>query len=109
MDKWFERLENTSAAGDLEPLPRPISGEPTGEINANLKRRRCHLPMPPGPIPFALDLLPGEGEDWVEMYGPLYMTEEEMADPHFHRSPGLNTPQLETVAARISLHNRCFY
>lgn len=94
---------------DLEPLPDPFPGEPTGNIDESLKRRRCHVPMPPGPIPFALDLLPDEGLRWQEMFGPLYMTEEEMGDPHFHRAPGLDTPQLETVAARISMLNECFY
>lgn len=94
---------------DLEPLPKPEPGEPTGRVADGLKRRRCHVPMPPGPIPFALDLIPDEGQKWQEMFGPLYMTEEEMGDPHFHRDPGLNTPQLETVAARISALNECFY
>lgn len=94
---------------DLEPLPDPLPGKPTGNTAESLKRRRCHVPMPPGPIPFALDLLPDEGRDWREMFGPLYMTEEEMGDPHFHREPGLDTPQLETVAARISVLNECFY
>lgn len=94
---------------DLEPLPEPLQGEPTGNVADGLKRRRCHIAMPPGPIPFALDLLPDQGQEWREMYGPLYMTEEEMSDPHFRRTPGLDTPQLETVAARISLINECFY
>lgn len=94
---------------ELEPLPDPEPGEPTGVLAKELERRRCHVPMPPGPIPFALDLLPDEGQRWQEMFGPLYMTEAEMSDPHFHRDPGLDTPQLETVAARISALNECFY
>lgn len=104
----IDRVHQVVGVG-LEPLPDPLPGEPTGDVAEDLKRRRCHLPMPPGPIPLALDLLPGEGRSWQEMFGPLYMTEEEMGDPTFHRSPGLDTPQLETVAARISLLNECFY
>ena len=94
---------------DLEPLPDPKPGEPTGEIREGLKRRRGHLPMPPGPIPVTLGLVPSEEPPFHALFGPLYMTEEEMGDPHFRRDPGLDTPQLETIAARISLLNECFY
>ncbi|MGB7860428.1 MAG: hypothetical protein WBM90_08020 [Acidimicrobiia bacterium] len=93
----------------LEPLPEPEAGEPNGKINEGLKRRRGHVPMPPGPIPVALDLVSSEAEAFKAMFGPMYMTEEEMSDPDFGRSPGLDTPQLEIVAARVSLINRCFY
>jgi hypothetical protein len=65
--------------------------------------------MPPGPIPVSLDLVPSEGKALRALHGPLYMTGEQMGDPGFARQPGLDTPQLETVAARISLLNECFY
>lgn len=94
---------------DPEPLPEPLAGDPTGEIAHGLKRRRGFLPKPPGEIPSTLDLVPAEGDALRAMFGPMYMTEHEMGDPYFNRDPGLNTPQLETVAARISLLNRCFY
>jgi len=94
---------------DPEPLPEPRPGEPTEQIAGDLKRRRGFLPKPPGEIPTTLDLVPQEGLALRAMFGPMYMTEHEMGDPHFHRTPGLDTPQLETVAARISLLNRCFY
>lgn len=93
----------------IQPLPDPIDGPATNDHRTDLKKRAAHVPMPPGPIPVALDLVPSEGDAARAMFGPFYMTEEEMADPHFGRTPGLNTPQLETVASRISLHNRCFY
>lgn len=94
---------------ELEPLPDPKPGSPTGEVASGLKRRRGHVPMPPGPIPVTLGLVPSEEPSFHGLFGPLYMTEPEMGDPHFERNPGLNTPQLETVAARISLLNECFY
>jgi hypothetical protein len=94
---------------DLEPLPTPQPGPATGEITKGLKRRRGHVPMPPGPIPMTLDLVPSEAEAFRAMFGPLYMTEEQMGDPLFAREPGLNTPQLETIAGRISMLNECFY
>lgn len=94
---------------DLEPLPDSKPGNPTGDIAQGLKRRRGHVPMPPGPIPVTLGLVPSELPPFHGLFGPLYMTEVEMGDPHFQRDPGLNTPQLETIAARISLLNECFY
>ena len=94
---------------DLEPLPTPQPGPATGEITKGLKRRRGHVPMPPGPIPMTLDLVPSEAEAFRAMFAPLYMTEEQMGDPQFAREPGLNTPQLETIAGRISMLNECFY
>lgn len=103
-----DRIHNVLDVG-LELLPDPLPGAPTGDIAPGLKRRRGFLPKPPGPIPTTLDLVPAEGHALRAMFGPMYMTEEEMGDPHFRREPGLNTPQLETVAARISLLNRCFY
>ena len=90
-------------------IPEPIDGPATNDHRTDLKKRAAHVPMPPGPIPVALDLVPSEGDAARAMFGPFYMTEEEMGDPLFTRTPGLNTPQLETVASRISLHNRCFY
>jgi hypothetical protein len=65
--------------------------------------------MPPGSIPFSLDLVPAEGWALMEIHGPLYMTPDEMGDPQFNRSPGLHRPQMELVAARTSLINECFY
>ena len=94
---------------DLEPLPAPQPGPATGKITKGLKRRRGHVPMPQGPIPVTLDLVPSEARAFQAMFGPLYMTEEQMGNPQFAREPGLNTPQLETVAARISMLNECFY
>ncbi len=97
------------AGASLDPLPEPAPGRPTGEVDPSLKRRRGFLPKPPGEIPVALDLVPTEGEELRAMFGPMYMTDDEMEDPYFKRIPGLDTPQLETVAARVSMINECFY
>ena len=94
---------------DREPLPTPIAGEPTGDIRADLKRRRTYVPMPPGPIPFALDLVPSDAELYLSLHGPLYMTDEEMSSDDFAREPGLNRAQMELISARLSFHNKCFY
>lgn len=94
---------------ELEPLPEPQPGEPSGRVAEGLKRRRTHIPVPPGPIPFVLDLLPEEGAAFQAMFGPQYMTGWEMALDNFFRSPGLNRAQMEIVSSRTSMHNECFY
>jgi hypothetical protein len=93
----------------IEPLPSPERGSPTGDIAVGLSRRRTNVPMPPGPIPVALDLLPDVGRAFQASFGPQYMTGEEMASDRFERNPGLNRAQMEIVSTRLSLHNRCFY
>ena len=94
----------------LEPLPEPVAGEPTGEVAEGLKRRRTHVPVPPGPIPFVLDLLPAEGAAYQALFGPQYMTGPEMMMHDFRRFPhGLDRAQMECVSARTSIHNECFY
>ena len=93
----------------LEPLPEPQPGDPSGRVAAGLKRRRTHIPVPPGPIPVVLDLLPEEGAAFQAMFGPQYMTGWEMAMDNFYRSPGLNRAQMEIVSSRTSMHNECFY
>lgn len=94
---------------ELEPLPRPQPGPPTGVIAPGLKRRRTHIPVPPGPIPVVLDLVPDEGAAFQAMFGPHYMTGWEMALDGFARRPGLDRAQMELVSSRTSLHNECFY
>lgn len=94
---------------DLEPLPTPEIGEPTRAVADGLKRRRTHVPMPAGPIPVALDLLPTVGSAFQDSFGAQYMTGSEMASDTFERSPGLNRAQIEIVSSRVSIHNECFY
>lgn len=96
-------------AADLEPLPEPAAGHPTGEITEGLKRRRTHLPVPRGPIPVMFDLVPYEGAVYQSLFGPQYMTGWEMALDTFQRNPGLDRAQMELVSTRTSIHNECFY
>ncbi|MGI9667998.1 MAG: hypothetical protein ACR2N2_13030 [Acidimicrobiia bacterium] len=94
----------------LEPLPDPQDGLPTKRIAEGLKRRRTHIPVPPGPIPFVLDLLPDEGAAFQSLFGPQYMTGYEMMMDDFKRFPtGLNRAQIEIVSSRTSIINECFY
>ena len=104
-------VDNTHRAlgAELEPLPDPQPGEPAGTIASGLRKRRTHVPMPRNSITVALDLLPRENEAYAAACGPHYMTFAEMASPLFERSPGLDRAQLETIAARTSLLQECFY
>ena len=92
-----------------EPLPAPGDGVPTGNVAHGLKRRRAHVPMPPGPIPSSLDLLPDEGAAFQALFGPQYMTNAEMMMNDFRKVPGLDRAQMELISTRTSIHNECFY
>ena len=94
---------------DLEPLPTPEPGEPTGIIAKGMKQRRTHVPMPSGAINVAFDLLPDVGRVFQNSFGPQYMTGPEMVHDDFERNPGLNRAQMEIISSRTSMHNRCFY
>jgi hypothetical protein len=94
---------------DLEPLPIPTVGPPTGTIAQGLKRRRTHVPMPSGAINVAFDLLPDVGQVFQDSFGSQYMTGPEMVHVDFERDPGLNRAQMEIISSRTSMHNRCFY
>jgi hypothetical protein len=104
-------VDNTHRAlgADLEPLPEPVPGDPSGIITRGLKKRKTHVPMPRTSITVALDLLPVENAAYAQVCGPHYMTFEEMGSPLFERSPGLNRAQLETIASRTSFFQECFY
>lgn len=94
---------------DIPALPEPVAGDPTGDVTEGLKRRRTHVPVPPGPIPFTLDLVPSDARVYLALHGPLYMTGDEMDRDDFERTPGLNRAQMELVSSRLSFHNECFY
>ena len=96
-------------SAELEPLPDPLPGDPSGIIAEGLRKRRTLLPMPRNSITVALDLLPVENEVYAAACGPHYMTFAEMVSPIFGRSPGLDRAQLETIASRTSLFQECFY
>jgi|GEM_PF-2882418 len=96
-------------AAELEPLPEPEHGDPTGDVATGLKRRRTHIPVPAGAINVMFDLVPMEGAAFQMLFGPQYMTGWEMGFERFGRTPGLNRAQMELVSSRTSIHNECFY
>jgi hypothetical protein len=103
IDTLFEAL-----GMDPEPLPVPIDGDPTEDIDRRARVGKAWVPMVGGAsITQALSLVPAENSALEEMHGHLYLRFEEMADPAV--SKGLTRPQMELVAARTSAVNECFY
>jgi len=78
---------HSALGAELEPLPDPVTGDPTGIVARGMKKRGTHVPMPRHSITVALELLPTENKAYAVACGPHYMTFAEMASPLFERSP----------------------
>lgn len=93
---------------EVEPLPEPLGGDPSDDIDGRARLGKAWVPMVGGAsITQALSLVPAENAELERLHGRLYLTFEEMSDPAIHK--GLSRPQMELVAARTSAHNECFY
>ncbi len=93
---------------ELEPIPRPVEGAPTGRIAADARLRSAWVPMVGGAsITQALSLVPDANAEVERLHGLLYLRYEEMGQALVAR--GLSRPQMELVAARTSALNQCFY
>lgn len=93
---------------EVEPLPEPSGGEPSGDVDQRARLGKAWVPMVGGTsITQALSLVPAENAELERLHGPLYLSFEEMSNPAIHK--GLSRPQMELVAARTSAHNECFY
>jgi len=91
-----------------EPLPDPAPGEPTREPNQQVRWRRAFVPTDPEDgARYALTAVPAEEEARDQLQAPLYLSTPQMAD--FAYQGALSRPQLEFLAARVSLLNDCFY
>jgi len=92
----------------LEPLPEPVGGDPTGEIDDRARAGAAWVPMVGGSsIVGALSIVPPEAVAQEQLHGPMYLTYPQMGDVDFRR--GLHRSQIELVAARASALNECFY
>ncbi|MDH3730212.1 MAG: hypothetical protein OES13_03640 [Acidimicrobiia bacterium] len=92
---------------ELMALPQPEPGEPTGEVDPDLRKTSAWVPMKAASVVYALGIVPAEMRAQEIMSGPLYMTYEAMDDP---AHPGVITrAQKELVASRTSAINECFY
>ena len=83
---------------DPAPLPEPVSGEPTHDIDPRAEIDGGWVPtVGSASPPNALSLLPGEHRAMHELHGALYLSVAEMADVDVTRD--LHRTQLELVRA----------
>ena len=93
---------------EVESLPEPLAGDPTGEVDDRARPGKAWVPMVGGSsIVGALSMVPSEAKAQEQLHGPIYLTYDGMADLDFQR--GLHRSQMELVAARTSAINECFY
>lgn len=110
----------------FEPLPEPITGEPSHYRPPNLETGTGFVPMiprdgadgneadlwPPGfgaNVIRALSLVPDAVRDWVNLSGALYLTPAGMANFIGQEDRSIDRAQMEIVAGRVSSYNECFY
>ncbi len=110
---------------ELEPLPQPISGDPTCNRPAEAEQRASWPQIVPkdglnpgdemlyGPMEWganvisALSLIP-ENVRWLhDLSEGHYLSFSEMRQPDPLRA--ISRPQIELIAARVSALNECFY
>jgi hypothetical protein len=92
----------------VRPLPTPIPGEPTGEVNPDAKMFDAWVPTTEPPeAPVALSAIPNEHAALHDIHGVFFITAEEIFD--FGLTKDLIRPQMEIIASRTSMVNDCFY
>jgi len=109
-----------------EPLPDPVSGEPTRYTPANTEEGTGFVPMiaRDGPaeneadlwrggaganVLRALSLVPDAVRDWLAIGSAQYLSIAEMANLEQPANRTINRMQIELVAGRVSAINQCFY
>jgi hypothetical protein len=98
------------------PLPRPRSGAPTAKRPERLAQARFNWVPVAEPadevaaVVQAYTAVPDEHINTWRMAAAQYMPQPEMVHADWARRPGgLSRPQMELVAARLTLLRECFY
>jgi hypothetical protein len=92
----------------LRPLPDPVAGAPTGQVDPEAAMNGAWVPTVGDPqAPVALSAIPAEHEALHDIHGVFYIPADQILD--FDLVLDLIRPQLELVAARTSMLNECFY
>ena len=111
---------------ELETLPSPFRGEPTGYKPAKTGNDIGFVPTIPydgaignerdlwskgfgANVVRALSLVPDALRDWKELAAAQYIPLEKMRDYYQGDARALNRLQMELVAGRVSSINECFY
>lgn len=93
---------------ELETLPAPRPGEPTGALEPSARPSKGFVAMARGTSTWwAVSLVPDAFAGMEEFHNSLYLSPEEMMMEETPRL--LSRPQIELVAARTSAVNECFY
>ncbi len=110
-----------------EPLPEPVSGEPSGYRPAGATDMGAWVPMVPphavseeeadlyggrkqtANVIAAMSLVPDSVRMLKILSGAHYMTDQEVANPAASGNRAITRPQIELVAGRVSALNDCFY
>jgi alkylhydroperoxidase family enzyme len=103
-------VDTTIRGLGIEPLafPVPAEGTPSRIAPPNAKRRSAFVPMiGAAGATNALSAVVAEDAAQEDLHGALYLSYAEMADIGIVK--GLERWQLELVAARTSLINRCHF
>jgi hypothetical protein len=103
------------AAGlPLPALPAGVPGAPTGREAAELAPATLNWVPVAAPadqvasVVQALSALPDEWDNLWQLAEAQYMSDRQMDDPLWNRGT-LSRPQMELVAARLSLIRECFF
>lgn len=109
----------------LEPLPAPLPGDPERRRPSGARDGGAWVPMVAGDaldpqdadiyggIPHppnilkAMSLVPNEVRILLDVHAAQYLSLEQMMSGQFERV--LTRPQMEIIAARVSVLNECFY
>ena len=107
-----------------EPLPSPQPGEPSRYRPAAAVAGEAYVAMIPersntgdeadlwgsmtGNVIRAMSLVPDAVRSLKELSAAHYLEAEDVANPNA-RMPGLERPQVELIAGRVSALNECFY
>lgn len=117
---------NRALGLDVEPLPEPVAGEPSGYRPAQATTGTGFVPMLPrdGATGDEADLWPNGGganvlrafsvvpdavRDWTDISSAQYLSMAGMANMVQDENRVINRMQMELIAGRVSAINQCFY
>ena len=94
---------------DERPLPTPRDGAPSNQTVEEARPDKGWVPTVGEAHPLtALSAVPGAVDLQFDVHGTLYLSLDQMNDPHASRD-GVTRPQIELAAARTSYLNECFF
>ncbi len=115
---------NRALGFELEPLPEPVDGAPSGYVPDGLEEDTAWVPLigklsgsdtdlwPDGQsanVIRALSLVPEAVRLLKTLSAAQYVQMHEVPDPNANGSRAISRAQIEFIAARVSALNDCFY